>query len=150
MNNRIPPPVIGLLTAFLMWFAANSVPQAAFSVPGQMVLAAVLAAAGLAIELVAVAAFIRARTTVNPLVPERASELVTDGLYRISRNPMYLGMALLLAGWGMWLGNGASLLGIAVFVLYITRFQIMPEEAALAARFGPQFAAYRAKVRRWI
>ena len=148
MNNRIPPPVIGLLTALLMWFAANAVPQAAFSVPGQMVLAAVLAAAGLAIELVAVAAFIRARTTANPLAPERASELVTDGLYRISRNPMYLGMALLLAGWGLWLGNGASLLGIAVFVLYITRFQIMPEEAALAARSGPQFAAYPAKVQR--
>ena len=102
------------------------------------------------IEAVSVFAFLRARTTVTPLKPEKASTLVVSGLYRVSRNPMYLGMLILLIGWTLWLGNPASLLLLPVFVIYVTVFQIKPEEAALSEKFGSDFDAYRRRVRRWL
>ncbi|WP_271077927.1 methyltransferase family protein [Aurantiacibacter sp. MUD61] len=150
MNNRIPPPIIGFLTALLMWWVAGAVPSLGFAFAGHRIVAAALVLVGLMIELISVAAFIRAETTVNPLAPDRAEQLVVSGFYRVSRNPMYLGMALLLFGWGLWLGNYASVACVALFVAYITGFQIIPEEAALEQKFGAQFAAYRQKVRRWI
>ena len=150
MNNRIPPPIVALLTGLLMWLAARYIPALDFAFPGQPALAGVLGLAGIAIELVSVETFVRARTTVNPLAPERAEALVASGLNRYSRNPMYLGMALLLVGWGIWIGNVASIALVFLFVGFITRFQIKPEEAALSARFGEDFTAYCAKVRRWI
>ena len=94
--------------------------------------------------------FRRARTTVNPLRPANSSALVTSGIYRHTRNPMYLGMATLLAAWATWLGTPWALFGIVAFVAWITRFQIIPEERVLANLFGADFAAYRARVRRWI
>jgi protein-S-isoprenylcysteine O-methyltransferase Ste14 len=72
------------------------------------------------------------------------------GVYRWTRNPMYLGMAVLLLAWGLWLANGAALAVISLFVAYLNRFQIAPEERALQARFGDEFTAYRARVRRWL
>ena len=79
-----------------------------------------------------------------------AEDLVTDGIYAHSRNPMYVGQALLLAAWAVWLAHALAPLGAVAFVLYITRFQILPEERALAARFGDDWRAYRARVRRWL
>jgi protein-S-isoprenylcysteine O-methyltransferase Ste14 len=82
--------------------------------------------------------------------PAAASSLVTGGIYRWTRNPMYLGMALALAGWGLYLGNFGALALVGLFVMYIDRYQIDPEERALTARFGDAFAAYRRRVRRWL
>ena len=86
----------------------------------------------------------------NPLKPETSSRLVTSGIYRHTRNPMYLGMAVVLLGWAAWLGSAWSLLGIAMFAAYITRFQILPEETALQRIFGAEFDEYRERVRRWL
>lgn len=72
------------------------------------------------------------------------------GPYRFTRNPMYLGMVLILLAWCLWLGNAAALLALAAFVGYITRFQIVPEERALAGRFGAAYEDYRRRVRRWV
>jgi protein-S-isoprenylcysteine O-methyltransferase Ste14 len=91
-----------------------------------------------------------ARTTVNPLQPGQATSMVTSGIYRFTRNPMYLGMMLLLVAWSAWLGNALALLLAALFVLYIGRFQIAPEERMLSRLFGPDFDAYRGQVRRWL
>ena len=102
-----------------------------------------------AFAIAGVIAFRRSRTTVNPLHPEQATALVTRGVYRLSRNPMYAGMLLLLLAWATRLSNTAALAGPLLFALYITRFQIIPEERALTALFGEKYAAYRAKVRRW-
>jgi protein-S-isoprenylcysteine O-methyltransferase Ste14 len=87
---------------------------------------------------------------VNPLHPEATSSLVITGIYRHTRNPMYVGFAAVLLGWAAYLAAPLALLGPLTFVLYITRFQIIPEERALHAKFGPEFAAYQARVRRWI
>jgi protein-S-isoprenylcysteine O-methyltransferase Ste14 len=115
-----------------------------------MYLALGLGAAGLVLDAAALAAFVRARTTVNPLRPEKSSALVRSGAYRLSRNPMYLGLALLLAGWAIWLANALALALLPAFVAWLDRFQIRPEERALAARFGAEYEAYRARVRRWL
>ena len=90
------------------------------------------------------------RTTVNPLRPEKASSLVTSGIFRLTRNPMYLGLALIVAAAAAWYGNLLGGFVVPMFVLYINRFQIVPEERALAAKFGTAFDAYRSRTRRWI
>jgi len=133
-----------------MWLAARAVPGLAVDHPGRIVLAALAATAGFAAAIAGVVQFRRAKTTVNPLRPETASSLVTGGVYRVSRNPMYLGMALILFGWAVWLGNPATVLVLPLFVAYMTRFQIIPEERALTATFGEVFAEYRRRVRRWL
>jgi len=94
--------------------------------------------------------FRRAKTTVNPMKPESASALVASGIYRYSRNPMYLGFLLMLLGWALWLSNASALLLLPAFVLYMNRFQICPEERALLSLFGPDYMQYRARVRRWL
>ncbi|MFN3960548.1 MAG: methyltransferase family protein [Parvularculaceae bacterium] len=146
----IPPPVLALACGGLMWLVARQAPLPAVDFPGRLGLAAALAGAGLLIDLVSVAAFIRARTTVNPLAPEKANALVVEGLYRVSRNPMYLGMLLILLGWGLWLGQPLALIVVAGLVLLIERMQIVPEERALEEKFGDDYRAYRKRVRRWI
>lgn len=150
MATRIPPPVVMLMVALLMWLAADRLPPAPVEYAGRLPLALALAAAGLAVAVAGVLGFRRARTTVNPLRPERASALVTSGIYRWSRNPMYLGDLLLLLGWAAWLGSVPALCLVPAFVLCLNRFQIRAEEGALAARFGETYAAYCRRVRRWL
>lgn len=150
LETKIPPPLVGGACALAMYLAA--LPPADLALPRSLRLALALgfAAAGLAVDLAGLIAFRRARTTVNPLRPGSASSLVREGIYRRSRNPMYLGMLLVLAGWAAWLANPLALLGLPAFVLYIGRFQIVPEERALSQRFGAEFERYRAQVRRWL
>lgn len=110
----------------------------------------VLIAAGVILLILAFIAFARARTTVNPVEPEHANTLVTTGLYRISRNPMYLAMALILLGGALRLGNIGAFIAPALFVWSITLFQIKPEERALQSIFDEDFTAYRQQTRRWL
>lgn len=150
LENRIPPPVVALCTAGLMSAAAWLVPAADVSVPGRTFVAAGIAAIGVMLDVAGLVHFLRAKTTVNPLDPAAASVLVTRGVFRFSRNPMYLGLALLLAAWGVYLANLAALAVLPLFVAFINRFQIAPEERAMAARFGAEYSRYCARVRRWL
>ncbi len=150
LDNRIPPPLVMLLVGAAMWATARAWPAPAFDPPLRVPLAASIALIGLGIEIAAGWTFRRASTTVNPLRLQNAARLVTGGPNRFSRNPMYLSLALLLLAWAVWLGHVAALALWPLFPLFITRFQILPEERALAARFGAEYAAYCAKVRRWL
>lgn len=150
LEHRIPPPLVAASFAVAMWALARWFPVLDLSFPGQRLAAGLVLLAGLAIVVFAIAKFARARTTVDPLHPEAASALVTGGIFRLTRNPMYLGMALVLAAWALRLGDGGSALLLAGFVAYIARFQISPEERALRVRFGEDFEDYRRRVRRWI
>ena len=150
LEHRVPPPIVGAITAALMLGAAWLVPALTFAVPWRMPIVAALFSIGVALDVIALGHFLRARTTINPLNPGRASALVASGLYRFTRNPMYLGMATLLLAWAVYLSNMAALAGLALFVAYINRFQIEPEERALRARFGEEFDAYCRRARRWI
>ncbi|MGL6071641.1 methyltransferase family protein [Craterilacuibacter sp.] len=148
LELKIPPPLLCLLLAGLMYgLAASGID---LRLPGASVLTALLALSGCALLLSGVAEFIRARTSVNPLRPESASTLVTGGLYRFSRNPMYLGDLLLLGAWALYLGKLLPLLALPLFVLYMNRFQIRPEERALGKHFGMAYQDYCQRVRRWI
>lgn len=133
-----------------MWLISRAVPGLALRIPLQGFIVMVLAVAGAAISILGVTFFVRAGTTVNPLTPTASSCLVTAGVYRISRNPMYLGFLLLLLAWGIYLSHVVALLLVPLFVVYMNRFQISPEESALRSRFGPEFAAYSNQVRRWL
>lgn len=150
LDHKIPPPVVGLSCAALAWVVSWSLPQFDFDWQLRVPVAVVLALLGAGIDLWALLAFHSARTTVNPLAPGRSSVVVTSGIYRVSRNPMYLGMALLLLAWCMFLGNPPSVLSVVLFCAYITRFQILPEERLLLAKFGAPYARYLSEVRRWI
>ncbi|MGP1273952.1 MAG: methyltransferase family protein [Caulobacterales bacterium] len=150
LENRIPPPLVCFLSALASWGLAHSTPSFQLAFAGQRPAGALVICAGILIALAGIIAFRRARTTVSPLRPDRATALVTGGIYRWTRNPMYLGMATVLAGWTLILGHPAGLLGLTAFVLFIDRFQIQPEERALEAIFGDAFAKYRSAVGRWI
>ncbi len=152
LELKVPPPVVTVVVGVLMWALARALPALDFAMPLSLRRALFIAFALAGIALVSVCAlqFRRARTTVNPMRPARVTALVETGPYRFSRNPIYLGDALILVGWGLWLANLASLASIAVFVAYLNRFQIAPEERALRAAFGQAFDAYRARVRRWV
>ena len=150
MEHKIPPPVVGLACAGLAWVLASTAPALVLQLPGGLALAVALAAAGLALELWGLWVFRRHHTTPNPLAPGRARTVVQSGPYRFTRNPMYLGVALQLLAWCIYLGSPLSLLALAAFVAYITRFQILPEERALARNFGEPYAQYLRRVRRWL
>jgi len=149
LELRIPPLALLLVFATGMVVVAYAVP-AAVAIPWRVALAVALAVAGASVALAGVVAFRKHRTTVNPFTPEQSSSLVSTGIYRFSRNPMYLGFLLALAGLGALLANWASALLIPAFVAYMNRFQIQPEERALRQRFGQEFATYAATVRRWL
>ncbi|TRD11930.1 isoprenylcysteine carboxylmethyltransferase family protein [Erythrobacter insulae] len=150
MSLRIPPPLVALLSVLLMWLFTEHLPSWQFAVPYAGFIAGALIAAGFGIDIVSVLAFRRAKTTVTPLKPEKASRLVVSGFYRFSRNPMYLGMLLILAGVAVWFGSFANIIILIAFVFYITAFQIKPEEARLDQLFGAEYRAYRQRVRRWL
>ncbi len=95
-------------------------------------------------------AFLKNKTTVNPLSPEKTTHLVTRGVYRYSRNPMYLGFTLCLVAWAFFMGSYVSFIGIPIFIWSITTYQIIPEELALERLFGESFIEYKKQVRRWM
>ena len=150
LEVKVPPPVVALLFGLLMWLASMMV--AAVEVPfGVRLGAAVaLASVGLSFGSAAMLSFVRARTTMNPTKPSATSSLVTGGVFRLTRNPMYLSLLLYLLAWAAYLANWLSALLVPVFVVYINEFQIKPEERALSSLFGPEYAAYKERVRRWL
>jgi protein-S-isoprenylcysteine O-methyltransferase Ste14 len=150
LEHRIPPPIVAILVGVAMWFAARAGPAVDVPLAWRSCIFAALLVAGCAAALAGDIAFKRARTTINPLKPQDASALVTDGIYRFTRNPMYVGMLLGVMGWVTFLWSPLALLGPVVFVAYITRFQIIPEERVLRAKFDPEYSAYQARVRRWL
>jgi len=150
LELKVPPVAQFFVAAGIMWLLARLVPRASFTFPGQLLAASVvLLVAGL-VGMAGVRAFARAETTFNPLRPDGATRLVAHGIYRRSRNPMYLALLLALAAWGILLGNAAALPVLPAFVAVVTRLQIHPEERALATMFGEDFAAYARQVRRWL
>ena len=150
LELKVPPPAVALVIAVLMWLLSLAAPALAFAIPARILIAIILAAAGVATAIAGVVTFARAKTTVNPTTPERSSSLVSWGIYRVTRNPMYLGLLLELTAWAIFLSNPLPFLLLPGYMLYINRFQIAPEERALTSLFGREFADYQSRVRRWI
>lgn len=147
---KVPPVLLFALLAGAMYGLARTLPAWTLALPGRTTASVALVATGVAIGLAGVAEFRRSRTTVHPQHPEKASAVVTTGIYRWTRNPMYLGLLLALTGWAIFLAHPASVAGLPAFVAWMNRFQIVPEERILSAKFGSAYAHYLASVRRWI
>lgn len=147
---KIPPVAAFLVAGGGMWLLGRSFAAGAIAIPGAPMIAAGCATAGMAVGIAGIAAFREHGTTVHPMHPEKASTVVRSGVYRFTRNPMYLGLTLMLSGWAVYLGSLAAVLVVPLFVAYMTRFQIVPEERALQERFGADFLTYRDSVRRWL
>ncbi len=148
LDLKIPPLVTGAVTATGMWLVSRTLPTLAFA--PLRVVAVGLGLIGVVITALAMLSFWRVHTTVNPMKPSSASSLVTSGIYRFTRNPMYLGMLLILVGWALYLANVLAFVFLPAFILYMNRFQIEPEERALTALFRQDFLEYASRVRRWI
>ena len=148
MRLKLPPPLWWFLSVLLMW-ALKKIPIAQRQMPASLMPALALAVVGFFIVLAGIWAFYRARTTVNPHHPERASCIVKSGVFRYSRNPMYLGMLILLMALSLWFGSIQVWFGPLFFGYCLTKWQIIPEEEVLLEKFGESYRAYCRTVRRW-
>jgi protein-S-isoprenylcysteine O-methyltransferase Ste14 len=150
LEAKVPPPAVAVAAAVIMWGISRLAPQVAMPSGIRLVLSIAILVVGVAFSAAGVLSFRRAQTTLNPTKPEEASSLVRTGIYRVTRNPMYLGLLFVLGAWAVFLSSAWALLGVAGFVLYMSRFQIAPEERALSGLFGSEYASYKASVRRWL
>jgi protein-S-isoprenylcysteine O-methyltransferase Ste14 len=150
LELRIPPPIAAVLFGIVMWRMSLVAPSLDVPPLVQFWLAPSFALVGVALAVSGAIAFRRAKTTINPTKPGAASSLVLSGVYGVTRNPMYVGLVLVLVAWAIFLSSWLTLAGPLLFAAYIQRFQIAPEERALAATFGADYSAYKARVRRWI
>ncbi len=133
-----------------MWVAAQLLPAALLTGQLRLLITCVCAAFGVIVALLGFFALRQANTTINPVNPEKASSVVTCGIYSHTRNPMYLGLTALLVSWAVWLSVPWLFLGPVAFMLYLTRFQIVPEERVMSSKFGREYDEYRKRVRRWL
>ena len=147
---KVPPVAQVIITAAAMYGVSKMVPALTFSFNGSTALAVGLGVIGMSLGVMGVTQFRKAQTTPNPQALEKVSSLVTSGIYGYSRNPMYLGLVLILLGWAFYLSHFLAFVLLPVFILYMTRFQIQPEEEMMARKFGKTYQAYLNKVRRWI
>ena len=150
MNRWISPPVAFAIAGVAMWLIGRSVGFANFSFAYQAPIGIVLIVLGVGVAALGLRWFAVAGTTPNPMQPQNATRLVISGPYAMSRNPMYVGDAIILAGIAVWIGSVLNLFVLAAFVWIIDRFQIATEEKVLSGIFGDEYAAYRRRVRRWL
>jgi len=133
-----------------MWGISLVAPPIEMPLTIRLAAATIIAVIGVCFDLAGIISFRLARTTINPMKPAKTSSLVYSGVYRVTRNPMYLGLLFILVAWAVFLSSPWALLGPLAFVLYMNRFQIGPEEEVLSARFGGSYAEYQSRVRRWL
>lgn len=147
---KIPPPVYALVIAGLMWVLNQYLPIAHWIAVPWNTIGLILIVTALSFDVWSLFLFFRSHTTPNPMKPENASTIVSTGLYKFSRNPMYVGLLTVLLGYAIWLGSVTPFLLLPLFVFLITTQQIMPEEEILEKKFGAEYLDYKARVRRWL
>lgn len=150
LDLKIPPVAQGVIALALIWLLYRYMPIFHIDIAYKGTVSVVIICIGVLVGVLGIAAFIKLRTTVDPRYPENARTLVVVGIYRYSRNPMYLAIVLVLFGISIYLGALSSLLILFLFVAYINRFQIGLEEKMLERKFGEKYLKYAKAVRRWI
>lgn len=150
LENRIPPPIVLLLTILLIWIISKFDTSLDIAMEWRWGSAITFTVVGLILDVSSVLLFFKTKTTVNPLTPNSSKQLVIQGFFHYSRNPMYLGMLLISLGSVCYFASPISLIAVAGFIFYINRFQIIPEERAMQQLFGDAFTAYKKRVRRWV
>lgn len=150
MNLKVIPVIQLFLAGIAIYLIHHFFPQIRISFSFQNLISYVLSGAAFLILVFSLQLFWRAGTTADPAHPEKASKLVTGGIYKVTRNPMYLAMLLILLGFTVKIGNPFGLIPVMAFVWSMTQFQIKPEETALTEMFGDSYLEYQKQVRRWI
>lgn len=150
LELKVPPVALVVIAAAGMWGASRISATSPVAIPGAGWLSLCVAMAGIFMALLGVREFRSAGTTVDPRAPGQTANLVVGGVYRYSRNPMYVGLLLVLLGWGIFLRDVLALLFLPAFVIYMTRFQILPEERFMREKFGESYSKYLTTVRRWV
>ena len=150
LELRIPPLALFIVFDIMIWTACAYLPAGNLALPERRFFAVIAFLLGFGIVSAGVFEFRRRKTTMSPFSPERTASVVSSGIYRWSRNPMYLGMALALFGVAAWRSSLPGFGLVLVFCAYMTRFQVKPEERMLLKLFGSEFSAYMTQVRRWI
>ena len=148
LKTKIPPPIVTILFAIMIFYFSDNF--AYIDLPFKIYISIFFIVLGFIVTFSSARNFKKKDTTVNPMKPNETSKLVTDGFFKITRNPMYLGMLLFLLGLSIYNGLIVGLIFLPLFVGYITFFQIIPEESAMIEIFGEDYKAYMKKVRRWI
>jgi protein-S-isoprenylcysteine O-methyltransferase Ste14 len=148
LNTKIPPPIVTATFGLIIYFSKSFSPV--YSFENSNMISVIFLLFGLGIFSAAVQSFKKHKTTINPLSPDKASSLVNSGIFSYSRNPMYLGMLLILLAVSFKFNISGGLFISFLFKIYITRFQIIPEEKAMAKLFGEEFITYKNQTRRWI
>lgn len=150
LELKIPPLVVTLTFGFVIWAVSTWFSSVNFNLIFLKVFAFTVFGLGVIIALVAVIKFNKEDTTVDPTKPSKSTSLVINGVYRYTRNPMYLSFFLWLLAYTLYLGNPVNLLSLVFFIIYMNNFQIKPEERALRETFGNEYEVYSSRVRRWI
>lgn len=150
LELKIPPLLLVIIFGGAMWAVSRLLPAGYLTIPGKLWLSAAVLAVGACIALLGVLEFRSAGTTVDPRTPNESESLVVKGVYRFTRNPMYLGFLLMLVAWGLFLGSVFAALLLPLFIVYMNRFQILPEERHMRALFGEAYNRYASQVRRWL
>ena len=147
LKTKIPPPIVTLLCIGIIYLFENKIE---YSQPDFKAIGIIFLILGLIIIFLAVLKFIKIKTTVDPTRPHKTSNLVISGIYKITRNPMYLGMLFLIIAYTIYTNNVVGSITIPIFIFYINKFQIEPEEIEMRKKFGESFENYCKKVNRWI
>lgn len=150
LERKIPPPIVAILCMLLMKILASAGPSIALNQTANIGLCGIFVVSALYFDLSAIFLFLKRKTTINPLPNGQSSSLVTDGIYKITRNPMYVGLVFFLLAWLVYLNSLAPALGVVVFIFFIRQFQIIPEEKALTETFGESFIHYKKNTARWL
>ena len=150
LERKIIPPFQVLILGTVEWWLHRSIGFLHYHFGFEYLLSRILLVIALVLVVASIYPFWRHKTTVNPVKLGDTSSLITTGMFGFSRNPIYVADALVLVAWTVYLGFWGGLILVPVFIAYITRFQIMPEERVLAEKFGAQYSAYCAGVRRWL
>ncbi|HAY41548.1 MAG TPA: protein-S-isoprenylcysteine methyltransferase [Gammaproteobacteria bacterium] len=150
LENKIPPPLITVFFALLMWLVSLVTYRFTFAEDLRIILSLLFFLAGFTVAFLGIYSFIKFNTTVSPIKLKEVSNLVTTGVYKYSRNPMYLGLFIILVGWGILLSNLYTIVFPFVFILTINRLQIIPEERVLESIFRSKYVEYKSRVSRWI
>ncbi|WP_412971614.1 methyltransferase family protein [Glaciecola sp. MF2-115] len=150
LELRIPPAAVAVLLVLAMWGINQVTPSIAISWPIRIAVAVLMLVVSISILLLSIREFSKAKTTLTPLEPKRASALLQSGVFAFTRNPIYLALLICLIAFAVILANAFALLGAVLFYFYLTQFQIKPEERALKECFGEEYLAYLKRVRRWL
>jgi len=150
LKLKIPPPIYMFLFVGIMWVVGNQFESTTVIHEPWNKLSLIILALSFIPASGAFRLFFRYQTTPDPRHPEEASKLVTSGIYSFTRNPMYLGLFLILIAWAVYLGSLLIMFFPLLFVWVVTELQIKPEEAALQKKFGKEYKSYKQNVRRWL